>query len=860
MKNKNFLATCICFFLTSSFFAQTTFYVNSGGNDGNSGTSTGTAFLTISHAVTTAVDGDTVIIEGNVSQDSEIAISDGKNLTFTGQSNALIEGNDANRLFNITGTSILSFSNITFNSISSTAQGAVLFTNNDGADITFTNCNFTGNSTTNSNGGGALFISNSDVTLTNCVFDSNTSNSINSIAGAIRLKGSAGVTATGTTFYNNSANNQGGAIHVIETGVFTGTNCTFYQNKLTSNPGAFNGAAIRVNAATINKAVISNSLFYDNTTSDSSNSDLWVNASSTDASTFTNSLAQSVGNATVTSSAISSNPAFLSTSNLSWNATENRVEYTAPDAIADETPIDFGNDTEDVGAWDSKINIFKGGAAGAVESWQETTNWSNGALPTVTDNVAILTGGACTLNTNATINDIKVTGRLDIANNQSLIVNGTAATGSGTVNFLRTLTDNPILTEAWHLVSSPLSNEVFDATFVTENDITENVDNRGIATYTTLNDTWSYLNTTTTTSINVVNGHGYSMKITPDGVTTGGERADGIVEFSGNFNTADVSTAIVTDGNGYNLLGNPYPAHINSATFLTDNTANLVSQTIWMWNGSSYDTHVTVDGFVIAPAQGFFIKAASNTNLNFAKSNQLETGGTFQKSSKSELKLLMMEGKNSRYAKLYFNDNATKGFDNGWDGETFGGIQNSLDVFTHLVENNQGKKYQVQSLPLSGMETMVVPVGVTAAAGKEITFSAETSNLPNGVEVYLEDRANDTFNLLDDEGKYTVTLTENLNGTGRFYLHTADRALSTDTEVLNSVQIFNSNKNTFRIVGLQNGNTKVEVYNILGKKVIQESYTSNGAKDIVLPRVTSGVYIVKLQNEAGTISKKIILE
>ena len=35
---------------------------------------------------------------------------------------------------------------------------------------------------------------------------------------------------------------------------------------------------------------------------------------------------------------------------------------------------------------------------------------------------------------------------------------------------------------------------------------------------------------------------------------------------------------------------------------------------------------------------------------------------------------------------------------------------------------------------------MVIPVGIKAAAGKEITFSAEAMNIPDGINVYLEDK------------------------------------------------------------------------------------------------------------------------
>jgi len=185
---------------------------------------------------------------------------------------------------------------------------------------------------------------------------------------------------------------------------------------------------------------------------------------------------------------------------------------------------------------------------------------------------------------------------------------------------------------------------------------------------------------------------------------------------------------------------------------------------------------------VLAPTQGFFEISSNGTNLNIAESYQASKGGTFQKTSKTEIIVNMTDGSNNRFAKMYYLDNVTKGFDNGFDGETFGGIENSEDVFTNLAENNEAKKFQIQSLPISEMETMIVPLGIKAAAGKEITFTAEALNLPNDLKVFLEDRLTNTITRLDEaNSSYKVTLNDALNGTGVFFLHTkASGVLNTD--------------------------------------------------------------------------------
>jgi hypothetical protein len=183
-------------------------------------------------------------------------------------------------------------------------------------------------------------------------------------------------------------------------------------------------------------------------------------------------------------------------------------------------------------------------------------------------------------------------------------------------------------------------------------------------------------------------------------------------------------------------------------------------------------------------------------------------------------------------------------------------------IYTHLLSNSEGKKYQVQSLPNSDFENMVVPVGVKAAAGKEITFSLEAMNIPDGINVYLEDKTANTVTLLSEaNATYKVTLTDALDGIGRFYLHTkASSVLGTENIALNNVSIYSVDASTLRIAGLSEGKASVKMYSILGKQVFETSFNATAVKDMQLPKLASGIYVVQLATEKGTLNKKITLE
>ena len=394
------------------------------------------------------------------------------------------------------------------------------------------------------------------------------------------------------------------------------------------------------------------------------------------------------------------------------------------------------------------FNPFSTWTGNTDTDWATAGNWSNG-LPTASTNTAIpdvtnapIIGGT----TNVIVNNLTITEPegIIINSNGTLIVNGTS---SGNVTYNRNLG-----TENWYLVSSPVAGETYDDAYVAANSLAISGTNNAISTYVSASNSWSYMQTADAAA-NFNAGQGYSVRLA-DGQSTGD------ISFTGTINTESVETSSLSVG--YHLLGNPFTSYVNSATFLeAANSANLDRSQIWLWNQATgmYEVKILGDAWVLAPGQGFFVNATSAGTVTFDESNQAATGNAFQKSAKTEVKLVLTDGENNRFAKLNFGDNFSKGYDFGWEGETFGGIPNSLSIFTSLLEDNVGKRYQVQSLPNSDYESMVVPVGITAAVNKEITFSAEALNLPEDLKVFLEDTSNNTFTRLDEaNATYKVTL------------------------------------------------------------------------------------------------------
>jgi hypothetical protein len=354
-------------------------------------------------------------------------------------------------------------------------------------------------------------------------------------------------------------------------------------------------------------------------------------------------------------------------------------------------------------------------------------------------------------------------------------------------------------------------------------------------------------------------GTGYSVK----------RSSSGTVSFTGTLNVdnAGVDVVLSSDGNRLNLLGNPYTSHIASATFLANEGAVSETQTLWVWDEGSgsgaYEVKTLADAMVIAPTQGFFVKAnAAGGTFNFSESNQASSGGTFQRTvTRPEIYLTISDQTDAREAKIYYIENMTTGFDVGYEGELFNGVSNPLAIYTHLVDDSEGKNYQVQSLPPNNYENMVVPLGVNAEAGTPITIDVSTNNFPSGINIYLEDKQDNSFTLLEAGSNFSLTPENSLSGIGRFYLHTTSGVLSADDfDTNNNISIYTSSNDNLRIVGVQNGTATVQLYNILGKEVLKTSFEGNGVNDINLNTIPMGIYIVKLATENGTLNRKIIIQ
>lgn len=525
--------------------------------------------------------------------------------------------------------------------------------------------------------------------------------------------------------------------------------------------------------------------------------------------------------------------------------------------------VTFGSTTNTQALFEftySNATTWQGDDGSSPTDWATAENWDDG-IPTLSSNVTIPSAPTnqpiIAATTGATVNNLSVNGSLSIVSGGSLIVNGTP---SGNITYNVNIPD-----QNWHLVSSPVVGEEYDDTWITTNNIAfGTVNNRAISTYDngtpdpdtdgegpdTATQYWRYFQANGVSTA-FTSGVGYSNKRT----------ASGNYSFTGTFPTSDVAPAISQNNNNWNLLGNPYPSYLDIAAFLTENTNKLAGAywAIFVWNGTTY-TSLT-SGY-LHPGQGFFVNSDVALDVaTFTTDMQShQTGITFYKNSNPNIQLVVTDGNETKTTEINYKEGKTLGLDPGFDIGLFDGVATNLSVYSHLVKDNKGVSFQKQTLPLDNITSTTIPIGIKSAAGKELVFSLETTQLPSNLKVYLEDRSAEKFiSLSTSNASYKVTITEELNGIGRFYLHTTNSTLNTSENNFESLSIFKKDKRTIRISGV-NGNASMKLYDIKGKEILQRSFYVEGFKDLDLPKITTGIYIVEVQTGNRIFNKKIYLE
>jgi hypothetical protein len=348
-------------------------------------------------------------------------------------------------------------------------------------------------------------------------------------------------------------------------------------------------------------------------------------------------------------------------------------------------------------------------------------------------------------------------------------------------------------------------------------------------------------------------------------------------------------------GSRWNLLANPYPAYLNvnsdaasASSYGSDylmKTANLAvlhanNKNIYVNNGSSYSTITNLTSAadaVVAPGQGFFVGGLHGDSgaFNFNTSMITEDGSddgisgfnngiSADNNDPDRAELFLSYNQNDLIrTEIYFveDENVTNGYDPSYDAEIFSYDNNP--IYTRLISDDTGIDLSVQGIPYSEMINKVFSLGIHAEAGEEAIISISHNTTNPSTYVYLEDALEGTFTNLK-ETDFVITPDSDLQGVGRFFIHTSATTMSNEDATTNLLNVFKLDRNNFITVeGLatQSNQTNLKLYNILGKEVLSTTLANNtNTQTISTEGLSAGIYVIKLESGNNLLTKKLIIK
>lgn len=483
---------------------------------------------------------------------------------------------------------------------------------------------------------------------------------------------------------------------------------------------------------------------------------------------------------------------------------------------------------------------------------------NSGASITVSSGVVLTTNTAALNSTSQTFS--------------SVISNGTIY---GTVSYSR-YTAQVFPAGSNDLISAPLSGQNFGDFNTANADLAASGTIRAFAPYNTASGNYENYDTSVNDATLIASGVGFRAA-----TNTGSN-----LNFTGSVGSTDVLDVSISDaaaGSAWNLIGNPYPSYIDFDAFFQENKDEFNSsgpfQAIYGYDGDASDgwtvwNQATIDEGslveLIAPGQGFFVKAKSGGGLVDFTAAMRVSGSSddfiLNRSSSNNAVLckLNLVNTNDKLAStdVFFIEGTTRGLDNGYDAGLYYGNEAEFSIYSNLVVENSSLDLAIQTLPFVDLSDVVIPLGINAAQGVQLSISiADVSTLPENINVYLDDITTNTQFLLNDSD-YVFTPMGDLSGVGRFFLRFSSSVLTVATNNWDDLAVYaSSSPREVIISGNLSSATSVGLYDLQGRLIISKSLDeSSSFNTLDVSTVTQGVYIVKVYSKNEVKTKKLIIK
>ncbi|MGB0522618.1 MAG: T9SS type A sorting domain-containing protein [Flammeovirgaceae bacterium] len=369
-------------------------------------------------------------------------------------------------------------------------------------------------------------------------------------------------------------------------------------------------------------------------------------------------------------------------------------------------------------------------------------------------------------------------------------------------------------------------------------------------------------------------GSGVALQVSASDVT---------LDFTGTLQHTDVVLSLAHGGqtnSGWHLIGNPFAATLDWNAVYDDAGNSGVDPTAYVfdattdysgtYSGYNAATNASVNGGSkdIASGQGFFIQTTSGMtgDVTLKTSHTSSTDVQFYRiheraewQGELRLKLADEQGHEDELL-LYLIDDAQEGQDLG-DAKKFFGTAHGLPEIASKafdfplmmdcrapLENEETESFQ---LALKGGATGTFTLKITTIAQFEL-----------GTEIFLEDRLTQQMIALQEGMEYDIEIAnahEIIDDL--FWIHMRLNRVTSmqDDFVSHGVSLFLQNKQVhIQFADASVAKSKVAIYDLMGRVIYQQTNVTE--LNLSFPIDRSGVYVVKVENQHGAISQKVIIE
>jgi len=497
--------------------------------------------------------------------------------------------------------------------------------------------------------------------------------------------------------------------------------------------------------------------------------------------------------------------------------------------------------------------------------WNNANNWQEGITPHAFSNVLIPT-------TTTNLPEVKNTGMqcgslilnpgkyLTIASGKSLkvwseIVFKTDNTKTASLVNLGTLAvvgesrfERKITSDGWHYISSPVSNSSSNIFW-----------GSALYGYNETSGLWNKV--TNNQTLNSMDGYDVYVK-----------NNHKVVTYTGSLNSGNFSKNLTYNRDGYNLIGNPYPATIDWDAS-SGWTKTNINGAIYIWDPAqnNFTTYTNGSGTnggsrYIASTQGFFVRANSGGG-SIAMTPQVMVeypNGQFRGDKNAYQLSLIVDG-NGRNDEtiIRFHENAQEYFEDNLDAYKIYSYDSDVpQIYSVLTD---GSFASINSLPKNNMDVSI-PISFIASVNSEYQINCKLDKSPVETDFFLEDLVtNEIFDLKQGTYHFHGKVTDSKE---RFLLHVNHTATlveneNTSTEInennMRSINVFSTHRTLF--IDTRSAETNlatIKVYNMLGEQVSQKQIQNQDIHSFSMD-CSAGYYFVEISTIVGNEVFKVFI-